>query len=201
MRGRRGRSRTRRWTTGARGRGHTCYPSTAAREPIANGRAGGELSGRHTTWRDVHGQLARRHARAPTAGVVLVDARGSNATRRQLAIRPRSQAPAARRAVFERVQHGVARCAARAAHSPNRMTNQAAKNGERRVRPLSESSLRTEWMSPELRAAPSPTRHPQLRGEPASSHGASTRPTMFVSSFNSLSVPSMATGLREPTPP
>ena len=42
-----------------------------------------------------------------TAGVVLVDARGSDATRRQLAIWPRSQVPAARRAVFKRVQHGV----------------------------------------------------------------------------------------------
>ena len=56
------------------------------------------------------GMLARLFASEhseETAGVVLVDARGSDATRRQLAIWPRSQAPAASRAVFKRVQHGV----------------------------------------------------------------------------------------------
>jgi pimeloyl-ACP methyl ester carboxylesterase len=56
------------------------------------------------------GMLARLFASEhpeETAGVGLVDARGSDATRRQLAIWPRSQAPPARRAVFERVQHGV----------------------------------------------------------------------------------------------
>ena len=56
------------------------------------------------------GMLARLFAREhpeETAGVVLVDARGSDATRRQLAIWPRSQAPAAHRAVFKAVQHGV----------------------------------------------------------------------------------------------
>ena len=52
------------------------------------------------------GMLARLFASEhpeETAGLVLVNARGSDATRRQLAIWPRSQAPAARRAVFERV--------------------------------------------------------------------------------------------------
>jgi pimeloyl-ACP methyl ester carboxylesterase len=56
------------------------------------------------------GMLARLFAAEhpeETAGVVLLDARGNDATRRQLAIWPRSQSPAARRAVFESVQHGV----------------------------------------------------------------------------------------------
>jgi pimeloyl-ACP methyl ester carboxylesterase len=42
-----------------------------------------------------------------TAGVVLVDARGRDATRRQLAIWPNQEAPAIRRAVFRPVQQGV----------------------------------------------------------------------------------------------
>ena len=56
------------------------------------------------------GMLARLFAGEhpkETAGVVLVDARGTDATRRQLAIWPKSQAPAARRAVFKSVQDGV----------------------------------------------------------------------------------------------
>jgi pimeloyl-ACP methyl ester carboxylesterase len=56
------------------------------------------------------GMLARLFAGEhpeETAGVVLVDARGTDATRRQLAIWPKAQAPAARRAVFKSVQHGV----------------------------------------------------------------------------------------------
>jgi pimeloyl-ACP methyl ester carboxylesterase len=50
--------------------------------------------------------FAREHA-DETAGVVLVDARGRDATRRQLAIWPRSVAPSERRAVFRPVQVGV----------------------------------------------------------------------------------------------
>jgi hypothetical protein len=50
--------------------------------------------------------FAKVHRRE-TAGVVLVDARGRDATRRQLAIWPRSEVPAVRRDVFRRVQHGV----------------------------------------------------------------------------------------------
>ena len=94
-----------------------------------------------------------------------------------------------------------ATCAASAAHRPNRMTNRRRQERRASVRPLSEMLAADEWMRPEPRAALSPTRRPQLRGEPASSHGASTRPTTFVSCFSSLSVPSMATGFREPTPP
>ena len=50
--------------------------------------------------------FAHRHPRE-TAGVVLVDARGNHATRRQLAIWPTAVAPAVRRAVFAPVQHDV----------------------------------------------------------------------------------------------
>jgi pimeloyl-ACP methyl ester carboxylesterase len=50
--------------------------------------------------------FAREHRRE-TAGVVLVDARGRDATRRQLAIWPEREAPAIRRAVFRPVQRGV----------------------------------------------------------------------------------------------
>jgi len=50
--------------------------------------------------------FAHEHA-DDTAGVVLVDARGRDATRRQLAIWPRSAAPSVRRAVFRPVQDGV----------------------------------------------------------------------------------------------
>ena len=50
--------------------------------------------------------FARDHADA-TAGVVLVDARGRDARRRQLAIWPRSEAPDVRRKVFQPVQQGV----------------------------------------------------------------------------------------------
>jgi len=56
------------------------------------------------------GMLAELFARthpSETAGVVLVDARGRDATRRQLAIWPASVATSARRAVFRRVQRGV----------------------------------------------------------------------------------------------
>jgi pimeloyl-ACP methyl ester carboxylesterase len=56
------------------------------------------------------GMLARLFAHEhadETAGVVLVDARGRDATRRQLAIWPASVAPAVRRDVFRPVQHGV----------------------------------------------------------------------------------------------
>jgi pimeloyl-ACP methyl ester carboxylesterase len=56
------------------------------------------------------GLLVRLFARAhpdKTAGVVLVDARGRHATRRQLAIWPKSQAPGVRRAVLRPVQDGV----------------------------------------------------------------------------------------------
>jgi pimeloyl-ACP methyl ester carboxylesterase len=56
------------------------------------------------------GMLVRLFARthpSETAGVVLIDARGRDATRRQLAIWPPSVATPARRAVFRRVQHGV----------------------------------------------------------------------------------------------
>src|SRR3954447_4377287 len=54
-----------------------------------------------------------------TAGVVLVDARGRDATRRQLAIWPKSEIPAVRREVFRRVQQGVdlAASEARASHA------------------------------------------------------------------------------------
>ena len=41
---------------------------------------------------------------------------------------------------------------------------------------------------------------PQPIGEPVRSHGARTPPTSFVSSCRSLSVSSMATGWRAPTP-
>jgi pimeloyl-ACP methyl ester carboxylesterase len=50
--------------------------------------------------------FAHEHA-DETAGVVLVDARGTHATRRQLAIWPKSWAPAVRHAVFRPVQRGV----------------------------------------------------------------------------------------------
>jgi pimeloyl-ACP methyl ester carboxylesterase len=50
--------------------------------------------------------FAKLH-RNETAGVVLVDARGRDATRRQQAIWPRSEVPAVRRDVFRRVQQGV----------------------------------------------------------------------------------------------
>ena len=50
--------------------------------------------------------FAHEHA-DDTAGVVLVDARGRDATRRQLVIWPRSAAPSVRRAVFRPVQDGV----------------------------------------------------------------------------------------------
>jgi len=50
--------------------------------------------------------FAHEHA-DETAGIVLVDARGRSATRRQLAIWPRSVAPSLRRAVFRPVQDGV----------------------------------------------------------------------------------------------
>jgi len=50
--------------------------------------------------------FAHEHA-DETAGIVLVDARGRDATRRQLAIWPRPVAPSVRRAVFKRVQDGV----------------------------------------------------------------------------------------------
>jgi pimeloyl-ACP methyl ester carboxylesterase len=56
------------------------------------------------------GMLARLFAAEhpqETTGVVLVDARGNDATRRQLALWPKSQAPAARRVVFKSVQQGV----------------------------------------------------------------------------------------------
>jgi pimeloyl-ACP methyl ester carboxylesterase len=56
------------------------------------------------------GLLARLYARAhpdQMAGVVFVDAMGRDATRRQLAIWPRSQAPAQRRDWARRVQDGV----------------------------------------------------------------------------------------------
>jgi pimeloyl-ACP methyl ester carboxylesterase len=56
------------------------------------------------------GMLARLFAGEhpdETAGVVLVDARGRDATRRQLAVWPSSEAPALRRAVFRPVQRGV----------------------------------------------------------------------------------------------
>lgn len=50
--------------------------------------------------------FAHEHA-DETAGLVLVDARGRDATRRQLALWPRSVAPTVRRAVFRPVQDGV----------------------------------------------------------------------------------------------
>ena len=56
------------------------------------------------------GMLARLFAHEhpdETAGLALVDARGVDATRRQLAVWPRSEAPTVRRAVFKPVQHGV----------------------------------------------------------------------------------------------
>ena len=53
---------------------------------------------------------------------------------------------------------------------------------------------------PDRLSTPPDSPHQRL-GEPASSHGTSTPPTTWVSSFKSLSVPSMATGFRVPTPP
>lgn len=52
-------------------------------------------------------RLFAHHHPRETAGVVLVDARGNHATRRQLAIWPTAVAPAVRRAVFAPVQHRV----------------------------------------------------------------------------------------------
>jgi pimeloyl-ACP methyl ester carboxylesterase len=50
--------------------------------------------------------FAHRHP-AETAGIVLVDARGIQATRRQLAIWPKTEAPAVRREAFRPLQQGV----------------------------------------------------------------------------------------------